>query len=49
MRMMRIPAVWTTNLVAFLLGVGMYAVFAFLPEFLRSAAVRRIWLRRQHH
>jgi EmrB/QacA subfamily drug resistance transporter len=36
MQMMRIPAVWTTNLVAFLLGVGMYAVFAFLPEFLQT-------------
>jgi EmrB/QacA subfamily drug resistance transporter len=37
MHMMRIPAVWTTNLVAFLFGVGMYAVFAFLPEFLQTA------------
>ena len=36
MHMMRIPAVWTTNLVAFLVGVGMYAVFAFLPEFLQT-------------
>jgi EmrB/QacA subfamily drug resistance transporter len=36
MNMMRIPAVWTTNLVALLLGVGMYAVFAFLPEFLQT-------------
>ncbi|WP_027006212.1 MFS transporter [Conexibacter woesei] len=36
MRMMRIPAVWTTNLVALFLGVGMYAVFAFLPEFLQT-------------
>ncbi|MCU4183355.1 MFS transporter [Acidiferrimicrobium sp. IK] len=36
MRMMRIPAVWTTNLVALLLGIGMYAVFAFLPEFLQT-------------
>jgi EmrB/QacA subfamily drug resistance transporter len=38
MRMMRIPAVWTTNLVALLFGVGMYAVFAFLPEFLQTDA-----------
>ena len=37
MGMMRIPAVWTTNLVALFLGVGMYAVFAFLPEFLQTA------------
>lgn len=37
MKMMRVPAVWTTNLVALFLGVGMYAVFAFLPEFLQTA------------
>jgi len=36
MTMMRIPTVWTTNLVAFLLGIGMYAVFAFLPEFVQT-------------
>ena len=36
MRMMRLPAVWTNNLVALLLGVGMYAGFAFLPEFLQT-------------
>src|ERR1700754_4775210 len=36
MGMMRIPAVWKTNLVALFLGVGMYAVFAFLPEFLQT-------------
>lgn len=36
MKMMRIPAVWTNNLVAFLFGVGMYSVFAFLPEFLQT-------------
>src|ERR1700722_15713753 len=39
MRMMRIPVVWTTNLVALLFGVGMYATFAFLPEFLQTPAV----------
>ena len=38
MRMMRIPVVWTTNLVALLFGVGMYATFAFLPEFLQTPA-----------
>jgi EmrB/QacA subfamily drug resistance transporter len=37
MRMMRIPVVWTANLVALLFGVGMYATFAFLPEFLQTA------------
>ncbi|HEY3482744.1 MAG TPA: MFS transporter [Streptomyces sp.] len=36
MSMMRRPAVWTNNLVALLFGVGMYAVFAFLPEFVQS-------------
>ncbi|MBM9503260.1 MFS transporter [Actinacidiphila acididurans] len=36
MSMMRLPAVWTTNLVALLFGVGMYAMFAFLPEFVQT-------------
>jgi EmrB/QacA subfamily drug resistance transporter len=36
MEMMRRPAVWTTNLVALLVGVGMYSVFAFLPQFLQT-------------
>jgi EmrB/QacA subfamily drug resistance transporter len=36
MRMMRIPAVWTTNLVALLFGAGMYSLFAFIPEFLQT-------------
>ncbi len=36
MRMMRLPAVWTTNLVALLVGIGMYATFAFLPELLQT-------------
>jgi EmrB/QacA subfamily drug resistance transporter len=36
MRMMRIPVVWATNIVALLFGFGMYAVFAFLPEFLQT-------------
>jgi EmrB/QacA subfamily drug resistance transporter len=36
MRMMRLPAVWTTNLVALLFGAGMFSVFAFLPEFLQT-------------
>jgi EmrB/QacA subfamily drug resistance transporter len=34
--MMRLPAVWTTNLVALLFGLGMYATFAFLPGFLQT-------------
>ena len=36
MKMMRIPAVWTNNLVAFLFGIGMYSVMAFLPEFVQT-------------
>src|ERR1700733_2027938 len=36
MTMMRLPAVWTNNLVALLIGVGLYAMFAFLPEFLQT-------------
>ncbi len=36
MHMMRVPAVWTNNLVAFLFGVGMYSAMAFLPEFLQT-------------
>ena len=36
MKMMRIPAVWTNNLVAFLFGTGMYSIMAFLPEFVQT-------------
>ena len=36
LRMMRLPAVWTTNLVSLLFGVGMYAGYAFLPQFLQT-------------
>ena len=36
LKMMRIPAVWTTNLVALMFGMGLYAIFAFLPEFLQT-------------
>ena len=36
MRMMRLPAVWTTNVVSLLFGVGMYSLFAFLPQFLQT-------------
>jgi EmrB/QacA subfamily drug resistance transporter len=39
MKMMRIPAVWTNNLVALLLGVGMYATFAFMPEFVQTPSI----------
>lgn len=33
MTMMRIRGVWTTNLVAFMLGVGLYSAFVLFPEF----------------
>ncbi len=36
MKMMRIPAVWTSNLVALLIGIGMYATWAFMPEFVQT-------------
>ena len=42
MRMMAVRAVWTTNLAAFLLGVGMYASIAVIPalvELPRSSGV----------
>ena len=39
MTMMRIPAVWTTNLVALLFGMGMYSVMAFLPEFVQTPKI----------
>jgi MFS family permease len=35
MRMMRIPAVWTTNLLALLFGAVMFGVYAFLPQFVQ--------------
>lgn len=38
LRMMRLPAVWTTNLVALLLGFGMYAAFGFVPQFAQTPA-----------
>jgi EmrB/QacA subfamily drug resistance transporter len=34
--MMRRPAVWTNNLVALLLGCSLYAIFAFLPQFVQT-------------
>jgi predicted MFS family arabinose efflux permease len=36
MTMMRRRAVWTNNLVALLLGMAMYALLAFVPEFLQT-------------
>lgn len=36
MAMMRIHAVWTTNLAALLIGIAMYSIFAFVPAFLQG-------------
>jgi len=40
MRMMRIRGVWTTNVVAFLLGFGMYASFILLPQYVETPTSR---------
>ncbi|AWS41747.1 MFS transporter [Streptosporangium sp. 'caverna'] len=39
MRMMRLPAVWTTNLAALLFGAAMFAVYGFLPQFVQTPTV----------
>jgi len=38
MQMMRLRGVWTTNLVALLVGFGMYAAFGFLPQLMQTPA-----------
>jgi len=38
LQMMRLPAIWTTNLVALLLGAAMFAVYTFLPQLLQVPA-----------
>ncbi|HVW18809.1 MAG TPA: MFS transporter [Solirubrobacteraceae bacterium] len=38
MRIMRIHAVWTTNLAALLVGVGMYASFEVIPQYVQEPA-----------
>jgi EmrB/QacA subfamily drug resistance transporter len=38
MRMMAIRGVWTTNAVAFLIGVGMYSSFILIPELVQEPA-----------
>ncbi|MEW2167409.1 MFS transporter [Streptomyces sp. NPDC007084] len=35
-RIMRLPAVWTTNTAALLFGAGMYAIWSFLPGFVQT-------------
>jgi EmrB/QacA subfamily drug resistance transporter len=36
LRVMRLPAVWTTNAAALLFGAGMYAIWSFLPAFVQT-------------
>ncbi|MFJ5259997.1 MFS transporter [Streptomyces sp. NPDC088387] len=36
LRVMRLPAVWTTNTAALLFGAGMYAIWTFLPGFVQT-------------
>ncbi len=36
LKVMRLPAVWTTNTAAFLFGAGMYAIWSFLPGFVQT-------------
>lgn len=36
MKMMRIRSVWAANLIALLMGIGMYAGLGFLPQFLQT-------------
>jgi EmrB/QacA subfamily drug resistance transporter len=38
MRMMAVRGVWTTNTVAFLIGVGMYSSFVLLPQLVQEPA-----------
>ncbi|MFJ5966664.1 MFS transporter [Streptomyces sp. NPDC093060] len=39
LRVMRLPAVWTTNAAALLFGAGMYAIWSFLPGFVQTPTV----------
>ncbi|MFI2207313.1 MFS transporter [Streptomyces sp. NPDC020192] len=39
LRVMRLPAVWTTNAAALLFGAGMYAIWSFLPGFVQTPSV----------
>jgi EmrB/QacA subfamily drug resistance transporter len=39
MRMMRIPTVWTANLVSLLFGIGMYTTMTFLPQLVQTPTV----------
>lgn len=39
LRMMRRKAVWTSNLIALLIGAGMYGMWAFVPEFVQTPRI----------
>ena len=49
MQMMRIPTVWTVNLVALLFGIGMYSIVRVPPAVPADPRGRRLRLRRQRH
>jgi MFS family permease len=36
LQMLRLRAVWSTNLIAFLFGAGLYATFSFVPELVQT-------------
>ncbi|GHE08518.1 hypothetical protein GCM10010339_57530 [Streptomyces alanosinicus] len=36
LRVMRLPAAWTTSVAALLFGAGMYAIWSFLPGFVQT-------------
>ena len=36
MKMMRLRAVWTTNLVGFVVGFGMFSAFVLIPQFVQT-------------
>ncbi len=36
LKVMRLPAVWTTNTAALLFGAGMYSIWSFLPGFVQT-------------
>jgi EmrB/QacA subfamily drug resistance transporter len=39
LQMMRLTTVWTSNLIALLIGAGMYGMWAFVPEFVQTPQI----------